>query len=98
MSALIEDVAGVVIDIGSYHTRGGYSGEDAPRMDAPSLVGVLENEGNKEYFVDYMLQIRKDKMPVSPVTDRNGYGTLVHIVSSNGLQWIGYDFKDFDSG
>lgn len=66
-------------------------------MDAPSLVGVLENEGNKEYFVDYMLQIRKDRMPVSSVTDRNGYGILVYIVSSNGLQWIRHDFKDINS-
>ena len=69
----IDDVSGVVLDIGSFNARGGYSGEDAPRMCTQSAVGISETEGKKDYFADDMLQIRRDKMAVTQVTDKNGY-------------------------
>jgi hypothetical protein len=43
------------------------------------LVGLIENEGSKEYVADSMLQIRRDRMTVSAVTDKNGYGTLGYV-------------------
>jgi len=61
--------------LGSISYPIGYSGEDSPRMYAPSAVGILEFEGKKEYYVDDMLHIRRDKMAVSQITDRNGYST-----------------------
>jgi actin-related protein len=54
----------------------GYSGEDAPRMVTPSLAGVVESEGKKEYFVDDMLGIRRDKMAIAPLTDKQGCSIL----------------------
>jgi len=37
-----DDVSSVVLDIGSYQTRAGYSGEDVPRSILPSMVGVMK--------------------------------------------------------
>lgn len=37
-----DDVSSVVLDIGSYQTRAGYSGEDCPRSILPSTVGVVK--------------------------------------------------------
>jgi len=39
-----DDVSSVVLDIGSYQTRAGYSGEDCPRSILPSVVGVMEGD------------------------------------------------------
>ena len=36
-----DDVSSVVLDIGSFNVRAGYSGEDCPRSILPSYVGVL---------------------------------------------------------
>ena len=74
-------------------------------MFTPSVVGVLENEGKNEYYVDDMLQIRRDKMAIAPVTDKNGYGkfSLILVTDYNGLDTIlktmisdrlGLDFKE----
>jgi actin-like protein 6A len=41
-------VSSVVVDIGSYHTRAGYSGEDCPRSVIPSYVGLCESDGDVE--------------------------------------------------
>ncbi len=65
----------MVLDIGSFYTRGGYSGEDQPRMYTPSVTGVVEVDGKKEYFVDDMLKIRRDKMAITQIADKNGYST-----------------------
>ena len=35
-----DDVSSVVLDIGTYQTRAGYSGEDMPRCLLPSTVGI----------------------------------------------------------
>lgn len=63
-----------MLDIGSHQIRGGYSGEDTPRMNTHSAVGVVEKEGKKEYYANDMLEIRRDNMTVERVTDNNGYG------------------------
>lgn len=56
-----DEVGAIVVDIGHNSTRVGFAGEDTPRADIPSLVGVIENkitenEGKenieKKYFLD----------------------------------------------
>lgn len=56
-----DEVGAIVIDIGHNSTRVGFAGEDTPRADIPSVVGVIENkttesEGKenieKKYFLD----------------------------------------------
>lgn len=56
-----DEVGAIVIDIGSNTTRVGFAGEDTPRGDIPSIVGVIENkiienEGKenieKKYYLD----------------------------------------------
>jgi len=39
-----DDVSSVVIDMGSYQTRFGYSGEDCPRCVIPSMGGQISTE------------------------------------------------------
>jgi len=73
----LDDVSGVVLDIGSFYSRGGYSGEDAPRMCTPSAVGVLEAEGHKNFYVDEMVRKQRDKMVVNRITDANGYSKFL---------------------
>ncbi len=38
------------------------------------MAGVVEMESKKEYYVDDMLTIRRDRMAAAPITDKNGYG------------------------
>ncbi|KAH8740810.1 BRG1/brm-associated factor 53A [Cryptosporidium ryanae] len=48
-----DDVGAVVIDIGSYSTKMGYSGEDCPRQVWPSAAGVKENK-EKRFPLNYL--------------------------------------------
>lgn len=43
-----DDVSSVVLDVGTYQTRAGYSGEDMPRCLMPSTVGICPPEERKE--------------------------------------------------
>lgn len=49
-----DEVGALVFDPGHSSLRVGYAGEDSPKFDIPSWVGVLEDhEANeKKYFVD----------------------------------------------
>lgn len=43
-----DDVSSTVIDLGSFHTRAGYSGEDCPRSVIPSIVGIHEGSSSED--------------------------------------------------
>lgn len=51
-----DDVGSLVFDIGSNSFRVGFAGEDIPKADFPTAVGVVEGEGGeqseKKYFFD----------------------------------------------
>jgi actin-related protein len=36
-----DEVGALVFDIGHYSFRGGYAGEDSPKTDIPTMVGVI---------------------------------------------------------
>ena len=38
-----EDITSIVLDMGSLTLRGGYSGEDTPRLVMSSQVGMIES-------------------------------------------------------
>lgn len=40
-----DDIGALVFDVGSNTTRAGYAGEDTPRLDIPSFMGVLPHLG-----------------------------------------------------
>jgi actin-like protein 6A len=74
-----DDVSSVVFDIGSYNTRTGYSGEDAPRCILPSHVGVLvkdsiqEKEQASEMVVGSSeLGHRRDNLEIQSIFDDDG--------------------------
>lgn len=52
-----DEVGAIVVDMGSHTTRVGYAGEDMPKADFPSYVGVIEE------FVD-----KTDSMDISTAT------------------------------
>lgn len=49
-----DEVGALVFDPGHSSLRVGYAGEDSPKFDIPSWVGVLEDQeaNEKKYFVD----------------------------------------------
>ncbi len=48
LTPFLDDVSSVVLDIGSYQTRAGYSGEDCPRSVIPSFVGLTSSSEDVE--------------------------------------------------
>ncbi|MBN3273666.1 ACL6A protein, partial [Polyodon spathula] len=65
LGLVADEVGALVFDIGSFSVRAGYAGEDCPKADFPTTVGVLvqddvamEMDGDKEkkigksYFID----------------------------------------------
>lgn len=54
---MAEEVKGIVLDIGSYNTRAGFAGDDAPRAVFPSVVGdpkynlAMVGMGAKSFYV-----------------------------------------------
>lgn len=49
-----DEVGALVFDPGFSSLRVGYAGEDSPKFDIPSCVGVTENQetNEKKYFID----------------------------------------------
>ncbi len=43
-----DEVGALVFDIGHYALRAGYAGEDSPKAQIPSVVGVLEQAASVE--------------------------------------------------
>lgn len=47
-----DEVGAIVLDVGSYTTRAGYAGEDMPKADFPSYVGIIEEYTDKTESMD----------------------------------------------
>ncbi|PIK43148.1 putative actin-like protein 6B [Apostichopus japonicus] len=47
-----DEVNALVFDVGSYSVRAGYAGEDSPKADFPTVVGVMENKEAEGMEVD----------------------------------------------
>ncbi|XP_071954669.1 actin-like protein 6A [Antedon mediterranea] len=47
-----DEVGALVFDVGSYSIRAGYAGEDSPKADFPTIVGVVDNKDEKSMEVD----------------------------------------------
>uniref|UniRef100_A0A3Q3GZX7 Actin-like 6A n=1 Tax=Labrus bergylta TaxID=56723 RepID=A0A3Q3GZX7_9LABR len=73
-----DEVGALVFDIGSYSVRAGYAGEDCPKADFPTVIGVTldREDGNKQsgttYYIDTnQLRVPRENMEVmSPL--KNG--------------------------
>lgn len=83
--AALDDVSSAVIDLGSYETRAGYSGEDCPRSIIPSLVGAFDTRngaediemlegGHKDKIVvgSAGLNYKQDHMAIRPLYQEDG--------------------------
>ncbi|OPJ85638.1 hypothetical protein AV530_013840 [Patagioenas fasciata monilis] len=61
-----DEVGALVFDIGSFSVRAGYAGEDCPKADFPTTVGVLSPED----------------VALEPDGDKDRKGRVYHIDSS----------------
>ena len=64
--SVLDEVGALVFDVGHYSFRGGYAGEDSPKTEIPTMVGVIneliesnsmdidgqQNKCQKKYFID----------------------------------------------
>lgn len=77
-----EDSNTLIWDIGSCNLRGGFVGEDAPRVFVPSYAGLLEQSpGQTRYFLGDEVHYRRDCMRVEPFfkADRTVNADLVRL-------------------
>ncbi|OWF49030.1 actin-like protein 6B [Mizuhopecten yessoensis] len=74
-----DEVGALVFDVGSYSVRAGYAGEDSPKAEIPTHVGVIEDleaametedkeikQADKKYYIDTtMLKVPRKGMEIS---------------------------------
>lgn len=74
-----DEVGALVFDIGSYSVRAGYAGEDSPKAEIPTHVGIIEDleaametedkeikQADKKYYIDTtMLKVPRKGMEIS---------------------------------
>ena len=70
-----DEVGGIVLDIGGYTTRVGYAGEDSPKADFPTIVGVAP--GKLDDDVMETSTIRDDTMTSSKLGDGDNFDYVV---------------------
>lgn len=66
-----DEVGAIVLDIGGYSTRVGYAGEDSPKSDFPTIVGIAPNKSED------------DAMEVSGVEESRKKDKLDFVVGTN---------------
>ncbi len=69
-----DETGGVVVDVGAYSSKFGYSGDDMPRIIFPSTVGVLtEPEAGagdrRRFFTGQASRLPRAGMEVKSVLD-----------------------------
>eukprot|EP01068_Selenidium_serpulae_P012152 Selendium_serpulae@DN5777_c0_g1_i3.p1 len=72
-----DDVSALVIDVGALSTRVGYAGEDSPKQDWESIVGLpvgisSENISASQYVFPLNLFLKRENLDVRPVMFQTG--------------------------
>lgn len=67
-----DEVGAVVLDIGSFSIRGGYAGEDMPKADIPSLIGVIKD-------TDVDIDMGSSEFLQRPLSDKKLFIDTVNI-------------------
>lgn len=70
-----DEVGAIVIDIGSHSTRAGYAGEDTPKADFPSYVGIIEE------YVDKSEPMETNGEPSKPIVRQTQKKYLIDTMS-----------------
>ena len=83
----LDEVGALVFDIGHYALRAGYAGEDSPKAQIPSVVGVLEQASSVE-----MMDTDKIK-EAAPASEKKYFIDTVSLnVAKQGLFILFYFF------
>jgi len=84
-----EDSNTLIWDIGSCSLRGGFAGEDAPRVFEPSYAGLLDQSpAPTRYFLGDEVHYRRNCMRVEPFfkADRSLNADLVRLAVQHSIQ------------
>jgi actin len=86
----MDDSDAIMLDIGSFNIKAGFSGEDAPKVVLPSLLGRPKHPGvmvgmdQKDFYVGVEAISKKHLLNLSnPISDGviNDYEDLEHILT-----------------
>jgi len=80
-----DEVGALVFDIGHYALRAGYAGEDSPKAQIPSVVGVLEQANSIE-----MMDADNIKEATKPTDKKYFIDTVSLNVTKKDLEIVGY--------
>lgn len=80
-----DEVGALVFDIGHYALRAGYAGEDSPKAQIPSVVGVLEQANSIE-----MMDVDNIKEATKPTDKKYFIDTVSLNVTKKDLEIVGY--------
>jgi actin-related protein len=67
----MEDTEAIMIDIGSFNIKAGFSGEDAPKVILPTIIGmpkfpgILVGMDQKDFYVGYEAKSKKHLLNLS---------------------------------
>nr|CAG4642146.1 EOG090X0GT4 [Eurycercus lamellatus] len=80
-----DEVGALVFDAGHYALRAGYAGEDSPKAQIPSVVGVLEQASSIE-----MMEVDRIK-EAAPASEKKYFIDTVSLnVTKQDLEIVGY--------
>lgn len=96
--SLLEDVAGVVIELGSTWIKAGYAGEESPKTVIPARIGTVERDESKppqDYYVgDVNIHTPRANMSLQPflkedgsLQDTNATEALFHHIFHHALRF-----------
>ena len=88
---LVDEVGALVFDIGHYALRAGYAGEDSPKAQIPSVVGVLEQAASVE-----MMDVDRIK-EAAPASEKKYFIDTVslNVTKQGKLNFSHYLFLNF---
>ena len=66
-----DEVGAIVLDVGGYSTRVGYAGEDSPKADFPTIIGIAPSKADD------------DVMETSSIEDTKKRDKLDYVVGTN---------------
>ncbi|VEL32466.1 unnamed protein product [Protopolystoma xenopodis] len=62
-----DEVGALVFDFGSHSLRGGFAGEDSPKIDIPSVIGIIPEQEKKpkRVMAGHNIMVANEKMELS---------------------------------
>ena len=68
---MVDSFEAIMVDIGSYNIKAGFSGEDAPKVNMPTVIGKAKSKGvlvgmdQKDFFIGQEALTKKAALNLS---------------------------------